>query len=253
VGFFLIFLIKKCEYLSLSVSVQNLGCHARSVPDDEEKNPWEVTVDKFNEYLTKADEVVKNIKSSQISRELDTLIQDSMAELAMYKDDLQTKLAPFTQDAAETLGKDLQELFNRLGDHMSQAREQMEKYAQELQTMMELNADDVSVRISAYTRKLKKRLNKDTQDIKRVVADFFEELQSRTSNNMEDMKTRLDPYFAHVRDNAQAKITTLNDLLKSQVENFEKTAEDLRSTLEEKWKELKSWFTPVVSMFSDNM
>merc|ERR1712035_250501 len=63
------------------------GCHARSVPQDEWKNPWEVTVDKFNDYLTdlntRAEEMVHEVRSSQISRELDTLIQDSMSELAI--------------------------------------------------------------------------------------------------------------------------------------------------------------------------
>lgn len=101
----------------------------------------------------------------------------------------------------------------------------------------------------------------------RHVAEYIEELQSRTSNNMEDVKMRFDPYFAQVSDNAQAKITTLNDLLKSQVENMkdkiqttaedirerlEKTAEDLRSTLGEKMEDVKTWFQPFVSMFNGN-
>lgn len=98
-----------------------------------------------------------------------TLIQDSMSELSMYKDDVQTKLAPYAQEAGEHLAADLQKLANKLRDHMMEGREQMDKYSQELQTMMEQNADDVRTRVSAYTRKLKKRLNKDTQEIKRWV------------------------------------------------------------------------------------
>lgn len=98
-----------------------------------------------------------------------TLIQDSMSELTMYRDDLQTKLAPYTQDAAERLAKDLQNLADKLRGHMIEARKQMEIYSTELQTMMEQNADDVRARVFTYTRKIKKRLNKDTQDIKRWV------------------------------------------------------------------------------------
>jgi len=248
------------------------GCHARSVPEANWKNPWEITVDELKEYLTdlssKADEVVKDIRSSQISRELDTLIQDSMSELAVYKDDLQTRVAPYTQEAAERLGKDLQLLVDKLRDRLTEAREQMDKYSQELKTVMEQNVDDVTVRVSAYTRKLKKRLNKDTQEIKRHVADYFEELQSRTSDNMEEMKTRLNPYFVQVRDNAQAKITTLNDLLKSQVdgmkdkiqttaedikEKFEQTAEDMQFSLEEKMEEVRIWFQPFIAMINTHI
>ncbi|MED6240448.1 hypothetical protein ATANTOWER_021272, partial [Ataeniobius toweri] len=51
------------------------GCRARSVVQDNWQRTWEVTVEKFNDYITelntRADDVVKDIKSSQISRELE--------------------------------------------------------------------------------------------------------------------------------------------------------------------------------------
>ncbi|KAI4818198.1 hypothetical protein KUCAC02_011552 [Chaenocephalus aceratus] len=216
------------------------GCYARSVPQDEMKNSWEVTVEKFNDYLTdlnsKADSMVKGIKSSQINRELDSLIYDSMSELTQYREDLKTKLGPYTLEAAGTLGRDLQRTFGKLDWHLLEAREQMKKYRLELTTMMEQNTDDVMVRVSAYSRKLKKRLNKDTESIK------------STSNNMEGMKERFDPFFAQVRDNVQAKIRTLGDLFHDTTEDMkdciETTAEDLRSTLQDKFEELKNWFQP---------
>ncbi|KAK2830652.1 hypothetical protein Q5P01_018583 [Channa striata] len=239
------------------------GCHARSLPQDSWDTAWEATVEKFKDYLTelnsRADGILGDIRSHQISRELDTLIQDSMSELTMYKDDLQTKLAPYTQEAADRLGADMQQMGDKLRTHMAEAREQAEKYGQELQTMMEQNADDVRTRVSTYTRKMKKRLNKDTQEIKRHVSEYFDELHSRTSGNVGDMKTRFDPYLAQVRDNAQAKITTLNDLLKSQVESmkdtiqttaedikerFEQTAENLRSNVGSTWRSCASGFSP---------
>lgn len=83
-------------------------------------------------------------------------------------------------------------------------------------------------------------------------------------DNVEDMKMRLDPYLAQVRDNAQAKIVTLNDLLQSQMEDLkdslqstaeditkraERTAENLQSALGDKMQELNEWFQPFVSMF----
>ncbi|XP_027891043.1 apolipoprotein Ea [Xiphophorus couchianus] len=237
------------------------GSRARSVLQDDWQGTWEVTVERFNDYITelnsRADGVVKDIKSSQISRELDTLIQDSMSELALYRDDMQTKLAPYTHEAAERFGKDLQLLVDRLRGHMTDARGQMENYLQEFQTMMEQNADDVKARVSTYTRKLKKRLQKDTQDIQRHVSDYIEELQSRASDNMESMKTRLDPYFTQVRDNAEAKITTLNELLKTQVDNVrdqvQTAGEDLRAALGAKMEELRNWFEPFVTMIRESM
>nr|XP_057903177.1 apolipoprotein Ea isoform X2 [Doryrhamphus excisus]XP_057903178.1 apolipoprotein Ea isoform X2 [Doryrhamphus excisus]XP_057903179.1 apolipoprotein Ea isoform X2 [Doryrhamphus excisus]XP_057903180.1 apolipoprotein Ea isoform X2 [Doryrhamphus excisus] len=248
------------------------GCQARSVVQDEFTTPWEAAVENFKNYMTalneKADGMVKDIKSSQIKRELDTLIQDSMAELDAYREDLEIKLAPYTQETAKRLGSELRGLAEHLYDHMIMYRDQMETYSQELNTLVKQNADDIRLKVSAYTRKMKKRLSKDTMEIKTHVATYFEKLQARTSNNMEDLRVRLQPYFAQVRDNTQAKITTLNDLLKAQVESmkdqiqstaddikesYEKTSENLRSTLQDKMEELRSWFQPFVSMITENM
>lgn len=101
-----------------------------------------------------------------------TLIQDSMSELAIYKEDVQTKLAPYTQEAVERFSTDMQKMTNRLHDNMISARDQMAKYSTELQTMMEQNADDVRARVATYTRKMKKRLMKDTEEIKRWVREL---------------------------------------------------------------------------------
>lgn len=82
----------------------------------------------------------------------------------------------------------------------------------------------------------------------------MEEFQTRTSDNMEDMRAQFSPYFHQVHDNAQAKITTLNELLRSKMESMkegvERTTEDLRSTLQDKMEEVRGWFQPYVSMFS---
>lgn len=98
-----------------------------------------------------------------------TLIQDSMSELAMYKEDIETKLTPYTHEAAERFSTDMQKMTNRLHEHMTSARDQMTRYSSELHTMVEQNADDVKARVATYTRKLKKRLTKDSEEIKRWV------------------------------------------------------------------------------------
>lgn len=90
-----------------------------------------------------------------------------MAELTVYKDNIQTKLGPYGQDIAGQLSQDIQLLANRLQTDMMDAKERSTQYADELRAMMEQNADDVHNRVNAYTRKLKKRLNKDTEEIRK--------------------------------------------------------------------------------------
>lgn len=90
-----------------------------------------------------------------------------MAELAKYRDDIQTKMMPLTETSAGLMSQDLQLLINRLQRDMLDAKERSTDYLGELKTMMEQNSDDVRSRISTYTNKLRKRLNKDTEEIRK--------------------------------------------------------------------------------------
>lgn len=101
-----------------------------------------------------------------ISSASSTLITDTMAELGKYRDDIQTKLVPYTETSTGQLSQDLQLLVNKLQKDMLDAKERSTEYLGELKTMMELNSDDVHGRITAYTNKLKKRLNKDAEEIR---------------------------------------------------------------------------------------
>uniref|UniRef100_H3CLP5 Apolipoprotein Ea n=1 Tax=Tetraodon nigroviridis TaxID=99883 RepID=H3CLP5_TETNG len=158
------------------------GSYARSVPPNPDQ--WQVTVNRFWQYITdlnqQTDGVVKHLKTHQISRELDTLITDAMAELTKYREDIQTKLAPFTDSSSGLLTQDMQLLFNRLQKDMTEAKDRSTEYLQELKSLMEQNSDDARQRMSTYTGKLRKRLDKDTKEIHDTIA-YLGEIQSRAS------------------------------------------------------------------------
>lgn len=102
--------------VALILALAVIGCNARAVP--KAPKTWEATVERFWEQINnlnqRADGMVQNIKASQLSRELDTLITDTMAELNTYRDDLQTKLSPYTDISTSQMTEDLQLLVNRL-------------------------------------------------------------------------------------------------------------------------------------------
>lgn len=89
-----------------------------------------------------------------------------MAELTKYKDDVQAKLAPYT-DSSSQVSQDMQLLFTRLQKDMEDAKDRSTEYLGELRSMMDSNHDDVRSRMTTYTNKLRKRLNKDTEEIRK--------------------------------------------------------------------------------------
>ncbi|KAK2844832.1 hypothetical protein Q5P01_011491 [Channa striata] len=241
------------------------GCNARSVPvqADATTNRWEDTVNRFWQYVSelnqRADGVMQDLKASEITRELDTLITDTMSELTVYRDEIQTKLTPYTDPSTGQLSQDLQLLADKLQKDMLEAKERSTEYLGELKTMMEQNSDDVQNRINAYANKLKKRLNKDTEEIHNTVATYLGELQSRTSQNLGAVKGQVQPYVHQASDTATKKLSDVSSLLQSQVDSLgqqletqaeglktqlESTAQDLRTQLEGKIDELTELFSP---------
>lgn len=243
------------------------GCNARALPGAE---AWEKTVDRFYQYIDglnqQAGGVVDTIKTSQLSRELDTLISDTMAELTVYKANIQEKLGPYADISTTQMSQDLQLLFNKLQNDMFDAKERSTVYLGELTTMVEQNADDVRNRVSIYTNKLKKRLNKDTEEIRSTVSTYMDELQSRTSQNLETMRGQVEPYVQQASGTASEKLGAIAELLKTQAEGLgqqletqadvlktqlEDTALNLRTSLDGKIDELTELLSPYATKFRE--
>lgn len=89
-----------------------------------------------------------------------------MGEFATYRDEIQSKLAPYTAGSTGQISEDLQLLANRLQKDMTDAKERSTEYLNELKSMVDQNSDDVRSRITTYSNKLRKRLNKDTEEIR---------------------------------------------------------------------------------------
>ncbi|KAI3361196.1 hypothetical protein L3Q82_013396 [Scortum barcoo] len=249
------------------------GCNARAVRQaDATPNRWEDTVDRFWQYISelnqKADGVVQDLKASQLSRELDTLITDTMAELATYRDDMQAKLSPYTESSTSQMTQDLQLLVNKLQKDMLDAKERSTEYLGELKAMVEQNSNDVHNRISSYTHKLRKRLDKDTEEIRNTVATYLGEIQSRTSQNLETVREHVEPYVQQAGDTATKKLGDISSMLRSQAEGLghqletqadglrtqlESTAQDLRTSLEGKIDELTELLSPYAAQFREQV
>lgn len=96
-----------------------------------------------------------------------TLITETMAELAKYREDIHTKIIPYSETSTSQLTQELQLLANKLEKDMLDAKDRSTEYLGELKAMVEQNSDDVRNRVSAYTNKLRKRLIKDTEEIRK--------------------------------------------------------------------------------------
>lgn len=83
-----------------------------------------------------------------------------MAELTKYREDIQTKVATYTDSASGQIFQDTELLFNKFHGDMTAAKARVTEYLQESNQ----NTDDVYSHMPI--NKLKKRLDKDTKEIR---------------------------------------------------------------------------------------
>ncbi|XP_072249985.1 apolipoprotein Eb [Leuresthes tenuis] len=230
------------------------GCNARAVRQaDTSLTRLESSVDRFWQHISelnqKADGMVENIKASQLSRELDTLITDTMAELATYRQDIHTKLAPFAVSSTNQLAEDLELLANKLQKDMTDAKERSTEYLGELKTMVEQNTEDVRNRVNTYTNKLRKRLTKDTEEIRDTVTTYLGELQSRTSQNLGAVKEQVVPYVQQASDTATQKLSDISSILETQADTIktelESRMKELRTSMDSRLDEITDLLSPI--------
>ena len=91
------------------------------------------------------------------------MTQDSLAELALYREKLASEAGPYTQERAEQLASDLQALGQKLRTNVADGGERAAEYGQELKSVMEQTASDISSTFSTYARKIRKRVHKDAE------------------------------------------------------------------------------------------
>ncbi|KAJ3609705.1 hypothetical protein NHX12_024216 [Muraenolepis orangiensis] len=206
------------------------GCHGHMPPQD---NPWtdlETAVERFREYFSdlnaKANLLVEDLQKSQVVRELDTLTQDTIAELV----ELNKNLGPYTQERAQELAKDLEALSYRFKNNLVEAGSRATEYSQELQTLLDQSLST----FNAYARKMQKRVIKDKDTFDKSVTAYVEDVHYRSSTSVKDIQDKVEPLLAEVRESAEKKISTINRLLVTQVEKLSEWFSDMwkmRSTL----------------------
>ncbi|XP_064359587.1 apolipoprotein E [Dromaius novaehollandiae] len=159
------------------------GCRAEQGPE-EPRAGWEAAVDSFWEYVAQLGQAVENgtarVKSSEIGRQLDGLIAETMEELEAQVAELQAKLGP-SGEAGAGLRRDVEELGGRLRAELVEARGRAAQYGAEARAVLQQGAEDLRSRLAAYARKLRKRLAKDAEELRSRLAAAAGEVRARAA------------------------------------------------------------------------
>uniref|UniRef100_A0A8C3AQG7 Apolipoprotein A-IV n=1 Tax=Cyclopterus lumpus TaxID=8103 RepID=A0A8C3AQG7_CYCLU len=207
----------------LVLAVFTAGCNANIVPQNQPKSQVDMVKDAFWDYVaeatTTAEDSLKQIRQSELGKEMNTLISESTDAVNKLTDALRTQVAPLTQDLmtkftqeAEQLKtrleKDLtatmdpealkavllqksQELRGQLEKSMNQLQAQMVPYTEEIKEKMEQSLEEFQRSMVPLTQSFETQLNQKTQQIQQNLAQRGEELRTKLDAESQNLKKQL--------------------------------------------------------------
>ncbi|XP_026571198.1 apolipoprotein E [Pseudonaja textilis] len=221
---------------------------------DEPKSKWEETMDVFWGYVTKAasvaDDITAQIRGSQLNKELDGLITDTIGEVEIYTEDLRSKFGPYTQELQERLVTEVSALTGKLRNDMEETKAKLLQYSRDTQLVIDHNVDNVKSQFNLLLRKMKKRLTKDAEELRQKLRAYTEEMRTNAEEKVSSVRQNLEPYFSNVREKGQQRIQALQQAIGEQgrmvQEQLNSRVQELKKQFQERLQEVKNAFDQAV-------
>uniref|UniRef100_A0A3Q3MP12 Apolipoprotein A-IV a n=1 Tax=Labrus bergylta TaxID=56723 RepID=A0A3Q3MP12_9LABR len=212
----------------LALAVFTAGCNANIVRANQPKQQVDMVKDAFWDYVAKAtmtaEDSLKQIRQSQLGKDVNTIISESSDAVDKLSVALRTQVAPlaknlmnqFTQEAeqlktrvekdltaapyAETMDPESlkavllqksQELKVQVDKSVSQLQAQMVPYTEEMKEKVEQSMDEFQRSMMPLAQSFEAQLTQKTQEIQQSLAPYGEELRATLDVDAQNLKTQL--------------------------------------------------------------
>ncbi|XP_076987604.1 apolipoprotein E isoform X2 [Tamandua tetradactyla] len=240
------------------------GCQADTeleleVPLGQEQpsKPWELALRRIWEYLrwvqTMTDEVQDELRSTQVNKELTTLIEETMKEVRAYKSELDDQLGPVAEETRARLSKELQAAQDRLASDMEDLRGRLEQYRNEVKVMLGQNTDELRTRLSSHLRKMRKRLLRDAQDLQKRLAVYRAGAQEGAERSVGTIRERLWPLLQQGRLRAATVSSLVGQPLRERAQRLRGRLEEMGAQARDRLEEVREQMEEVRAQAHDRL
>nr|XP_060640224.1 uncharacterized protein LOC132780524 [Anolis sagrei ordinatus] len=198
-------------FLALAVLT---GSYASFLSDEPRRPRLEQIHDTIREYIDKisksTSDNLQTIRNSELGREINARVSDSLASAQSYQAELQKQLPPVAQDLLQKIITDLK-----------QVNEKMQPFAEELNQKMQGGVSQLQERLAPFAEDLLEQAEQHTQTLRQALASGTEELKANLQRNVEDLQAQLGPLAEDMKGKIQ-----------QQVEDFRQGVEPLAQRLQ---------------------
>ncbi|KAG7500861.1 apolipoprotein A-IV-like [Solea senegalensis] len=242
------------------------GCNARAVKQQQPKQQIDMVRDAFWDYVGKAtstaEDSLKQIRQSELGKEVNTLISESTNAVNHFSDAMRTQVAPLTKDLMSKLSKEAQRLQLRLQKDLTTMGTNLQPYAEELASDLQKKVEDLRSEAVPYanamdsdalraillqrSQELKLQLEKTVKELQGQVVPYTEEMKEKMEESVEEFQRSMIPMTQNFQSQLSQKTQEIQ-------KNLAPLGEELRAKLDGDAQNLKKQLTTLWQSFTKMM
>ncbi|XP_068431894.1 apolipoprotein A-IV a [Clinocottus analis] len=247
----------------LVLAVFTAGCDANIVRQNQPKSQVDMVKDAFWDYVAEAtstaEDSLKQIRQSELGKEVNTLISESTDAVNKLTDALRVQVAPLTQDLMTKFTQEAEQLKTRVEKDLSVVGASLQPYADELLAELQKQVEALKSDAAPYAETM------DPEALKAVLLTKSQDLREQLDARVSQLQAQMVPYTEEIKEKMEQSLsefqksmlpltqsfeTQLNQKTQEIQQNLAQRGEELRSKLDADTQILKKQLTALWESFT---
>lgn len=232
-------------FVVLALAVFTAGCNANTMWSKEPKQQVEMVKDAFWDYVAKvtatAEDSLKEIKNSQLGKDVNTLISESTDAVNKLATALQTQVAPLSQNFMAQLTQEAEQLKTRFEEDLTSMGTRLQPFAEEL-------VADLQNRVEVLRKEMTPHANTmDTESLKAMLLQKTQEMKAQLDKSVSQVRSQMVPYAEEMKEKMEISLDEFQRSMVPMAQSFElqltKKSQEIQKNLAPLGEELKTKLT----------
>ncbi|XP_073340209.1 uncharacterized protein [Pagrus major] len=212
------------------------GCNANIVWQNQPRQQVDMVKDAFWDYVAKAtmtaEDSLKQIRQSQLGKEVNTLISESTDAVNKLTDALRTQVAPLTQDLMSKFTQEAEQLKTRVEKDLTAMGTRLQPFTEELVADLQRKVEELKRDAVPYANAM------DPKSLKTVLLQKSQELKVQMDENVNRLQAQMVPYTEEIKEKMEQSVEEFRRSMIPLAQSFE-------SQLTQKTQEIQQSLVPL--------
>ncbi|XP_020497938.1 apolipoprotein A-IV isoform X1 [Labrus bergylta] len=203
----------------LALAVFTAGCNANIVRANQPKQQVDMVKDAFWDYVAKAtmtaEDSLKQIRQSQLGKDVNTIISESSDAVDKLSVALRTQVAPLAKNLMNQFTQEAEQLKTRVEKDLTAMGTRMQPVAQELVANLQKQMDELKMEAAPYAETM------DPESLKAVLLQKSQELKVQVDKSVSQLQAQMVPYTEEMKEKVEQSMDEFQRSMMPLAQSFE--------------------------------